>query len=49
LKKHGQGHLFFKNGCKYVGTFTNGTITGQGSYYENNKVVAEGIWENGVL
>lgn len=49
LKKHGQGHLFFKNGTKYVGTFVDGDIAGQGCFYENDKIVAEGIWKNGVL
>lgn len=27
----------------------NGTITGQGCYYEKDKIVAKGIWKNGVL
>ena len=30
LKKHGLGKMFFKNGDKYIGDFTNGEITGKG-------------------
>lgn len=33
--KHGEGYLFLNNGCKYVGKFNKGSITGIGSYYNN--------------
>lgn len=40
LKKHGEGHLFFKNGSKYVGKFEDGQITGEGCFYENDVKIA---------
>lgn len=49
MKKHGEGHLFLKNGNKYIGKFNEGAITGYGAYYENDKLVAEGVWVNGTL
>jgi hypothetical protein len=41
--------LFFSDGTKYVGEFSNGLITGNGTYYVDDKPVSSGTWMNGEL
>ncbi len=49
LKKHGRGHLFFNDGCKYVGEFWEGHVTGNGEYYKDDKLLGKGYWQDGEL
>ncbi|MHC1689596.1 MAG: hypothetical protein AB9833_02080 [Bacteroidales bacterium] len=45
----GQGQFVWKNGDKYEGTFTNGQITGKGTfYYANGDMIYEGDFVNGL-
>jgi hypothetical protein len=49
LYKHGKGHLFLKNGDKYIGDFMNGSITGHGVFYKGENPGIEGHWMKGEL
>lgn len=49
FKKHGKGYLFFSDGSKYVGEFSDGLINGQGTYYVDNNPISKGVWMNGQL
>mgnify|MGYP000863757590 FL=1 len=49
FKKNGKGYLYLNDGSKYEGEFKDGLITGKGTYFEQGKIVAEGVWMNGEL
>ncbi len=49
-KKEGKGYLVFKDGRKYVGVFSDNTITGYGELYDaKGKIIEKGYWEDGIL
>jgi|JI6StandDraft_1071083.scaffolds.fasta_scaffold02844_16 hypothetical protein len=49
MKKHGRGILYFVNGSRYVGSFENGNIQGEGRLYQNGVLTHSGRWEMGKL
>jgi hypothetical protein len=45
----GHGILIFKNGEVFEGEFSEGGITGQGTFKTNTKNEITGMWENGLI
>lgn len=49
-KKEGKGYMIFRDGRKYVGEFSNNTITGYGELYDaTGKLITKGYWDDGIL
>merc|ERR1719375_135195 len=49
-KKHGQGRIFYPDGCTYEVTFVMDEQCGKGSYFgKSGKLLATGPWKNGKL
>ena len=46
---HGTGELIIINQEKYVGSFEDGMIDGQGEYHTQEGKVISGVWKQGVL
>lgn len=47
--KHGFGTLYFTNGDKFSGCFTDDTINGYGTFTPANGTIYAGIWKNNVI
>lgn len=48
-RKHGDGYIFLANNSKYIGSFSNGSITGYGAYYKDDILMNRGYWKKGKL
>ena len=46
---HGKGTLTLTNGERFDGTFEDGTIEGEGTYYTVDGNLIHGYWKDGVL
>ncbi|MCW5210304.1 hypothetical protein VU03_00860 [Desulfobulbus sp. N3] len=44
---HGTGVMFYTNGDKYSGSWSNGKRHGKGTYTFKDGTTYKGIWENG--
>ena len=45
----GKGCLTLTNGEKFDGTFEDGTIEGNGTFYTQNGDQVQGYWKDGIL
>ena len=43
---HGLGTLVLSNGEKFLGSYSNGKVNGEGTFYRLNGEICVGFWQN---
>ena len=48
-KVNGKGILYYSDGYRFEGNFSDGVSNGYGKLFKNNNVIKEGVWINGLV